>query len=97
MYQQVKVVGLPDRDLGEVPVAIVKCAQSLRLGLADQLQQRVLLAFGAEKAIRAVHYLDQLGYGDFPTNEMGKVLRTELARAVANKVQRIRVSQEAQL
>lgn len=83
---QVRVIGLPDQEAVETPVAIVKCPPSRRSGLAEMLLQRATRALGEEKTIRAVYFTDDLGIDAFPTNHMGKTVRAELRQAVVQKL-----------
>jgi len=71
------VVGRPDADLGEVPVAFVVPAPGARAGAAD------LKALVADRLSRIHQLEDVIFVQALPENSVGKVDRKALARALA--------------
>jgi len=67
------VAGVPDERLGEVPVAWIRAVPGTRPEETDlrAFTRRSLAAYKVPAAVRLVE--------DFPRNEIGKVLRRELA------------------
>ncbi|SEL79198.1 class I adenylate-forming enzyme family protein [Streptacidiphilus jiangxiensis] len=79
---QASVVGRPDADAGEVPVAFVVLkseAGAATSALAQELMSYVAERVAPYQRIRAVEFLDA-----FPLSPAGKVLKTELRRRLTD-------------
>jgi len=72
------VVGAPDADLGEVPVAFVQRGTASDTPQAAAVRAEVLARLGRIYVPRDVQWVDRL-----PENAVGKVDRKALARRVA--------------
>ncbi|GAA2124718.1 AMP-binding protein [Kitasatospora saccharophila] len=79
---QASVVGRPDPDAGEIPVAFVVLkaeAPARPRGLAEELMAHVAEHVAPYQRIRSVAFLDAL-----PLSAAGKVLKTELRRLASD-------------
>jgi len=66
------VVGRPDEEAGELPVAFVALAPGAQV-TADELAEHVNAQVVPYKKLREVHFVDTI-----PVSAAGKVLRREL-------------------
>lgn len=82
---QVKVVGLPDSQHGEVPVAFVKTSEGRREGLEAKVIEQSARDLGEDYAIHRVYFLEDHGMQDFPLNPTGKIVRRDLLDAIQDK------------
>jgi len=78
------VVGAPDEDLGEVPVAFVQRAVAVDAPQDAAVRAEVLARLGRIYVPKDVWWVDRL-----PENAVGKVDRKALARQVAGQVGRV--------
>jgi acyl-coenzyme A synthetase/AMP-(fatty) acid ligase len=71
------VVGAPDQEAGEIPMAFVVCRPGVDLG-AEELMEYVAARVAPHKKVRAVEFVDQV-----PKSPTGKILRRVLKQMIA--------------
>jgi len=73
------VIGVPNHEFGEVPVAIVRSLESITD--PEAVKRIVLEKLGPDYALEDIVALPDLGYENFPLNATGKVVKHELRQA----------------
>jgi hypothetical protein len=85
------VIGIPDEEAGEVPVAILKHSPDDR-DVSTRVKQGILETMGPAYSLDRVLTLCELGLDDWPKTTSGKVLKRDLQVLVNQLLERERVS-----
>ncbi|KAL9063974.1 MAG: hypothetical protein Q9157_008004 [Trypethelium eluteriae] len=72
-----QVVGMEHKVLGAVPVAVIQRLSADAPGDAA-LMDFIVNKLGHESSLEKVVSLQELGFEDFPKNDQGKILKSEL-------------------